>query len=112
MLVQRSYLGGSAAFHTTSSCQYDSMTANLYNVDMAKEKVTIYLTPEVARAMRVSAARRGIKDSEVVEEALRERFLFAAFERLDRNSDLSAEEALELAVRVQHESREKRRKAS
>jgi hypothetical protein len=88
------------------------MTSKLYDVDMAKERLTIYLTPEVARALRVSAARRGLKDSDVVEEALREWFLFGAFERLDHTSELSGDEALELVVRVQHESREKRRKAS
>ncbi len=80
---------------------------------MTKEKLTIYLTPEVAQAMRVSAARRGMKDSDVVEEALRDKLLFTAFERSwERNSDLSAEEAMELAVRVQHETRRKARKAS
>jgi hypothetical protein len=91
------------------------MTSKLYNVDMAKERLTVYLTPEVARALRVSAARRGLKDSDVVEEALREWFLFAGFERLDRTSELSWEEALELAVSEQHASRDspaKRRKAS
>ncbi len=49
------------------------MTSYLYNVDMAKEKLTIYLSAEVAALMRVSAARRGIKDSDLVEEALRDR---------------------------------------
>lgn len=88
------------------------MTSKLYDTAMAKERLTVYLTPEVARALRVSAARRGLKDSDVVEEALREWFLFAAFDRLDRTSELSGDEALELVVRVQHESREKRRKAS
>lgn len=79
---------------------------------MAKEKVTVYLTPEVARAMRVSAARRGMKDSEVVEEALREHVGLAALERLATTATLDWEEALELAVRVQHETRRKSRKAS
>lgn len=36
---------------------------------MAKEKLTIYLSADIARSMRVSAARRGIKDSDLVEEA-------------------------------------------
>lgn len=87
------------------------MTSKLYDVDMAKERLTVYLTPDVARALRVSAARRGVKDSDVVEEALRERFLFAGFDRLDRTSELSWEEALELAVREQHASREERSEA-
>jgi hypothetical protein len=89
------------------------MTSKLYDVDMAKERLTIYLDPEVARALRVAAARRGIKDSEVVEEALRDKLLFTAFERSwARNSDLTAEEAMELAVQVQHEVRRERRRGT
>ena len=42
---------------------------------MAKEKLTIYLSADIARSMRVSAARRGIKDSDFVEEALRDKLL-------------------------------------
>ena len=79
---------------------------------MAKERLTVYLEPEVARALRVSAARRARKDSEVVEEALREHLGFAALERsAGRNLDLTADEALELAVREQHAAR-RGRKAS
>lgn len=81
--------------------------------DMAKERLTVYLDPEVARALRVSAARRGIKDSEAVEEALRDFFGFAALERsAELNADLTADEALELVVREQHAGRRRRRKAS
>jgi len=80
---------------------------------MAKERLTVYLAPEVARAMRVAAARRGIKDSEVVEEALRDKLLFTALDRAAETSTLDWEEALELAVREQHAvRREQRRRAS
>lgn len=89
------------------------MTSKLYNTDMAKERLTVYLTPDVARALRVAAARRGIKDSEVVEEALRDKLLFTAFERSwARNSDLTPEQAMELAVQVQHEARRERRRGA
>lgn len=89
------------------------MTSKLYDADMAKDRLTVYLTPEVARALRVSAARRGIKDSEVVEEALQEHFGLAWMERsAERNADLTEDEAMELAVRVQHEGRRISRKAS
>jgi hypothetical protein len=85
------------------------MTSKLYDLEMAKKRLTVYLDPEVARALRVSAARRGIRDSEVVEEALRDKLLFTALERSwARNEDLTADEALELAVRIQHETREER----
>ena len=79
---------------------------------MAKERLTVYVDAEVARALRVSAARRGMRDSEVVEEALRDKLLFTALERsAARNLDLSEDEALALAVREQHAARrqEKRR---
>ena len=88
------------------------MTSQQYNADMAKDRLTVYLDSDVARALRVAAARRGVKDSEVVEEALRERLGMAALDRLAASATLDWEEALELAVRVQHETRRKRRKAS
>ena len=88
------------------------MTSYLYTADMAKEKLTVYLDPEVAQAMGVSAARRKMKDSELVEEALREWLGISALERLESEATLDWEEGLELAVRVQHESRERRQAAS
>lgn len=85
------------------------MASYLYNVDMAKEKLTVYLSPEVARSMRVSAARRGIKDSDLVEEALRDKLLSGVLERSwARNDDLSEDEAMELALQAQREVREER----
>ena len=89
------------------------MTSKLYDRDMAKERLTVYLDPEVARALRVSAARRGKRDSEVVEEALRDKLLFTALEgSAERNLDLTEDEALELAVREQRAARRAARKAS
>jgi len=89
------------------------MTSKLYDTDVAKDRLTVYLDPEIARALRVTAARRGMKDSEVVEEALRDKFLFTALERSAAlNEDLTWEQALELAVREQHAARRERRKAS
>lgn len=86
------------------------MTSKLYNADMAKERLTVYLDPEVAQALRVAAARRRMKDSELVEEALRDALLFTLFERSEAlNTDLTEEEAMELAVREQHAMREERR---
>ena len=87
------------------------MTSYLYNVDMAKEKLTVYLSADVARAMRVSAARRGIKDSDLVEEAVEEWLGIAASERSwARNADLTEEQAMELALQAQREVREERRR--
>jgi hypothetical protein len=50
-----------------------------------------------------------MKDSEVVEEALRDKLLFTALDRIAATATLDWEDALELAVRVQHETRERRR---
>ena len=86
------------------------MTSYLYNVDMAKEKLTVYLSADIARAMRVSAARRGIKDSDLVEEALRGSLLSGILERSwARNDDLTEDEAMELALQAQREVRDERR---
>jgi hypothetical protein len=72
--------------------------------------LTVYLDPDVARAMRVSAARRGMKDSEVVEGALRDKLLFNALDRIAATATLDWEEALELAVREQHAARRARKR--
>ena len=78
---------------------------------MAKEKLTIYLSADIARSMRVSAARRGIKDSDLVEEALRDKLLSGVLERSwARNDDLSEDEAMELALEAQRVVREERRR--
>ncbi len=86
------------------------MTSKLYDVDMAKERLTVYLSPEVARVLRVSAARRGIRDSEAVEEAIKEHLGLAALERIAETATMDEDEALAFAVKVQHESRQSRRK--
>jgi hypothetical protein len=61
---------------------------------MAKRKSTVYVDEDVLRAARVYAARLDIRDSDVVEGALRR---FLGMELLDtvweRNAGLSAEEA-------------------
>ena len=87
------------------------MTLYVYNADMAKEKLTVYLSPDIARSMRVSAARRGIKDSDLIEEALEEWLGIAASARSwARNADLTEEQAMELALEAQREVREERRR--
>ena len=90
---------------------YDVMTSQAYNDPMAKERLTIYLSPEVARAMRVAAARRGVRDSDVAEEALRDALLFTPVEASwARNDDLDADQAMALALDVQREVRKEKRR--
>lgn len=87
------------------------MTSKLYDMDMAKDRLTVYLDPDVAQALRVAAARRKIKDSEFVEEALRDKLGFTFLEESwARNADLTEEQAMELALEAQREVREERRR--
>jgi len=75
---------------------------------MARSKATIYLDPDVLRATRVQAARTGKRDSDVVEEALREYLGLALLQRIWEKADLTEEEALELAYDELHAMRAER----
>jgi hypothetical protein len=75
---------------------------------MARSKATIYLDPEVLRATRVQAARAGKRDSDVVEDALREYLGLALLNRIWSKADLSEDEALEVAYDELHASRAER----
>lgn len=77
--------------------------------DMARAKATVYLDPDVLRAMRIRAARTGRRDSDVVEEALREYLGLAVIDRIRSRSDLTPEEAERLANEELHAARRERR---
>jgi DNA-binding NarL/FixJ family response regulator len=79
---------------------------------MGKRKTTVYLDEDLLRAARVFAARTEMRDSEVVEQALRAYLGIDAFERVWARSDLSEEEALRLAYEALHESRTESRTAA
>lgn len=64
---------------------------------------------DVLRAVKVRAARTGMGDSEVIEEALRRELGFDLLERLWQRDDLGEEKALKLAVEAQHKTRPRRR---
>jgi plasmid stability protein len=66
---------------------------------MARIKTTVYVDPDVLRAMRIRAARTAKRHSEVVEEALREYLGLAAVERVRARSHLTGDEAMALAYR-------------
>ena len=78
---------------------------------MARAKATVYLDPEVLRAARVQAARTGKRDSDVVEETLREYLGLALLQRIWEKADLSEDEALELAYDELHAMRADREHA-
>jgi ribbon-helix-helix CopG family protein len=76
---------------------------------MAKVRTTLTIEEDVLRAVKVRSARTGKGDSEVIEEALRRQLGFDLLDRLWQRSDLGEEQALELAVEAQHETRRRRR---
>jgi hypothetical protein len=67
-----------------------------------KRKMTVYVEEEVARAARVQAARADLRDSDVVERALRAYLGFDVVEQVWARSDLTEEEAMDLAVAETH----------
>lgn len=79
---------------------------------MSRAKTTVYLDPDVLRAMRIRAARTGKRDSDVVEEALREYLGLAVIDRIRARSNLTPEEAEVLAYEELHALRRDRRKQS
>jgi len=79
---------------------------------VAKQRATFSLDQDVLRATRVAAARAGRRDSEIVEDALRNYLALGVLEEIWRSRrgapDLSEEEALQLAREEQHAAREGR----
>lgn len=76
-----------------------------------KKKVTFYLDQDVLRAARVRAARSDRRDSEIVEEALRQFLGFDIVENVWARSDLAEDEAMQLAVSEIHAMRDETRAA-
>jgi predicted RNA-binding protein with PUA domain len=72
-----------------------------YRADERKQKVTLTLPAEVVRAYRIAAAREGVRDSQVVAEALRQHLGIGALEVLQDKLaalGLSEDEAEEAAM--------------
>ncbi|HEV8687675.1 MAG TPA: hypothetical protein VGQ84_10405 [Gaiellaceae bacterium] len=76
---------------------------------MARTKATVYLDPEVLRATRIRAARTGKRDSDVVEEALREYLGIGVVDRIRSRFDLQEKEAMRIANEEVHAMRRDRR---
>jgi hypothetical protein len=87
---------------------------------MARMKTTIYLEPELLSATKALAVSSGRREYEIVEDALRaymrseeaataRRELRELLDRVAERSQLSDEEAMEIAVSAVHASRRKRR---
>lgn len=74
----------------------------------SKRKVSLYISEDVLRAARVSAARSDKRDSEVVEEALRKHLGFDVLDRVWARSTLGDDDAMKLALTETHAYRRRR----
>jgi len=72
---------------------------------MPKVRTTLTVEEEVLRAVKVKAARTGIGDSELIENALRRDLGMDAVEQVWARSRLGAEEAMSLAREAQSAAR-------
>jgi Ribbon-helix-helix protein, copG family len=71
-------------------------------------RTTLTIDEDVLRAAKVRAARSGMGDSEVIEEALRRELGLDLLERLRQRDGLSEVDAASLAVEAQHATRRRR----
>ena len=76
---------------------------------MPKVRTTLTIDEDVLRAVKVRAARSGMGDSEVIEEALRRELGLDLLERLWQRDGLQEADAATLAVEAQHATRARRR---
>jgi len=72
---------------------------------MSKVRTTLTIDAEVLRAVKIRAARLGMGDSDVIEEALRRDLGLDLLDRLWASSTLDEAESLALAVEAQHRTR-------
>lgn len=70
-----------------------------------RKKTTVYIEDDVLRAAKVLAARKGKREYEVFEEALRQYLGLEVMERVGRRSDLPEDEALAIAYEELHQAR-------
>jgi hypothetical protein len=93
--------------------QKRALVSLCYRAVVPKQRATFSLDPEVLRATRVTAARDGRRDSEIVEDALRSYLMIGVLgdiwkKRGPSTPELTADEALQLARKEQHAAREQR----
>ena len=72
---------------------------------MRRVRTTLSIDDQVLRAARIAAARSGKRDSELVEDALRAYLGLAVVDRVRARSDLTPDEAEQLAYEELHASR-------
>ncbi len=72
---------------------------------MAKVRTTLTIDDEVLRAVKHRAARGGMRESEVIEEALRRDLGVDLLDELWSRRDMPEKEASKLALEAQHQTR-------
>jgi Ribbon-helix-helix protein, copG family len=72
---------------------------------MTKTRTTLTIDEDVLRAVKVRAARTGMGESEVIEEAVRKELGLDLLDRLWARNDLTEGEAMDLAIEAQQEAR-------
>ncbi len=72
---------------------------------MPKVRTTLTIEDSLLRAIKVRAARTGRGDSEVIEDAVRRHLGRNLLDRMWERSELSEDEAMNLAVEAQHKTR-------
>lgn len=72
---------------------------------MSKVRTTLTVDEDVLRAVKITAARTGKGDSQVIEEALRRDLGLDLLNRLWSGGDMSEADAIALAVEAQHATR-------
>jgi len=72
---------------------------------MTKTRTTLTIDEDVLRAVKVRAARTGMGESEVIEEAVRKDLGLDLLDRLWARNDLTEGEAMDLAIEAQQAAR-------
>jgi hypothetical protein len=72
---------------------------------MPKTRTTLTIDEDVLRAVKVRAARTGMGESEVIEEAVRKDLGLDLLDRLWARNDLTEGEAMDLAIEAQQAAR-------
>ena len=69
---------------------------------MSKTRTTLTIDEDVLKMVKVRAAREGKGESEIIEEAVRQRLGLDLFEKLWQRNTLDESQAMALALQAQH----------
>ena len=75
---------------------------------MTKTRTTLTIDESLLKMIKVRAARLGLKESEVIEDAVRRSLGLDLLERLWERHTFSDEEANDIALEAQHATRKSR----